>query len=202
MRPKEINKQVKLQIIKAAMLCFSKNGYKKTSINDIAVEAKVSKALVFHYFNNKKALYLFIYEYCTEIIQDEINTKINSSETDFFKKIIMIQNIKLDIMTRYPGVFKFLNSFNSEDDKEIEQKILAAKQKNAIQPFYSAFTNIDYSKFKEGFPKNLIIKNVLWSLNGLISELTAKEGYDLQSIKKEFDAYMSFLKEVFYKEEK
>lgn len=46
------------RILRAAELLFSRLGYDGASINDIAREAKVSKANVFHHFNSKNALYL------------------------------------------------------------------------------------------------------------------------------------------------
>ena len=38
-------------IVNAALTCFGINGYKKTSISDIAAAAGISKALIFHYFH-------------------------------------------------------------------------------------------------------------------------------------------------------
>lgn len=46
------------RILRAAELLFSRLGYDGASINDIAREAKVSKANVFHHFSSKNALYL------------------------------------------------------------------------------------------------------------------------------------------------
>ena len=48
----------KLKIMIASAECFSQNGYKKTSISDIAIKAKVAKALIFYHFDNKKNLFL------------------------------------------------------------------------------------------------------------------------------------------------
>lgn len=41
-------------IIDAALKAFGINGYKKTSVSDIAAEAGISKAMVFHYFGTKR----------------------------------------------------------------------------------------------------------------------------------------------------
>jgi AcrR family transcriptional regulator len=47
------------KIVDAALASFGANGYKKTSIRDIAAEAGISKAMIFHYFGTKKQLYLY-----------------------------------------------------------------------------------------------------------------------------------------------
>lgn len=193
--------QVKLQIIKAAMFCFSKNGYRKASVNDIAVKAKVSKALIFHYFLSKKELYMFTYEHCAKLIKDEINARIDPSETDFFEKYKAIQNAKLDTITRYSDLFGFLHSANTESDKEVSDDLFILKNNYAHKQFYNSFTNIDYSKFRDGLPADKIIKIVMWTTEGLINELTAIENYDLQYVEKEFNSNLEFLKKLFYKGE-
>lgn len=53
----DISGEKREQIIRAAMKNFSKNGYRKTVMDEIVADAGVSKGLVFHYFGSKKALY-------------------------------------------------------------------------------------------------------------------------------------------------
>ena len=48
------------RILNAAMEEFARNGYKNTSTNKIVKQAGISKGLLFHYFSNKKELYLMI----------------------------------------------------------------------------------------------------------------------------------------------
>ena len=54
-------------IINAGYRVFSQNSYKKSPMNDIAEAAGISKALLFHYFHNKKELYLFLWEQCARL---------------------------------------------------------------------------------------------------------------------------------------
>jgi len=48
---------VKEKIIKSARVLFSEKGYHGTSVQDIARNAGVNKAMLFYYFNSKKNLY-------------------------------------------------------------------------------------------------------------------------------------------------
>lgn len=41
-------------VLNAAFSCFGRDGYKKTAMSEIASEAGVSKAALFHYFGTKK----------------------------------------------------------------------------------------------------------------------------------------------------
>ncbi len=54
----EIRKKRKEQILKVALPLFAKKGYHQTSISDIAKGAKISKGLIYNYFENKEDILL------------------------------------------------------------------------------------------------------------------------------------------------
>lgn len=54
-------------IINAGYRVFSRNSYKNSPMSEIADAAGISKPLLFHYFRNKKELYLFLWNRCAEI---------------------------------------------------------------------------------------------------------------------------------------
>lgn len=58
-KPKEIRKK---EIIDAAFRCFSQKGIVKTSVDDIAAEAELTKGGVYWYFKDKKELYISMVE--------------------------------------------------------------------------------------------------------------------------------------------
>ena len=55
------------KIINAGYRVFSQNSYKKSPVSEIAAEAGISKSLLFHYFKNKKELYLFLWDTCAKV---------------------------------------------------------------------------------------------------------------------------------------
>jgi len=57
------------QILNAAINEFAQKDYKNASTNEIVKKAGISKGLIFHYFKNKKQLYIFLYDYLIEIIE-------------------------------------------------------------------------------------------------------------------------------------
>lgn len=61
----DIREERKQQILDAALVVFSKNGYYKASISQIAKEAQISKGLLYNYFHNKEEL-------LTEVMSDGI----------------------------------------------------------------------------------------------------------------------------------
>ena len=56
-----INKEKQVRIINACLAEFAANGYDKASTNSIVMKANIS-GILFHYFSNKKRLYIFLYE--------------------------------------------------------------------------------------------------------------------------------------------
>lgn len=50
------------RILNAGYFVFSQNSYKKSSMNEIATQAQISKSLLFFYFRNKQELYLFLWD--------------------------------------------------------------------------------------------------------------------------------------------
>ena len=61
------------KILNAGYRVFSTNSYKKSPVREIAEAAGISKSLLFHYFRNKRELYLFLWETCARITLDQLH---------------------------------------------------------------------------------------------------------------------------------
>ncbi|WML34241.1 TetR/AcrR family transcriptional regulator [Clostridium sp. OS1-26] len=188
-------------IIDAALKCFGTNGYKKTSVNDIASAAGISKAMVFHYFGTKKALYFYLIELCGNIIMKEVEEKFDYTVTDFFERIKLSSNIELAVMKRHPAIPSFLTSAYFETDEEVKkdkESILAKGEgfRNKI-----AFDGIDYSRFKESVDPKLVMKMLIWLTDGYINQVSDKTEVDYEAFLKEFEECLDLLRNNFYKEE-
>jgi len=53
-------------LLEAAQKLFSRHGYRRTSVDDIAQEAGVAKGTVYVYFNDKEALFKAVVDYFAE----------------------------------------------------------------------------------------------------------------------------------------
>lgn len=60
-RTKEHAAETRTHIIEQATVLFEKNGYKATTLDDIARAAGVTKGAIFHHFENKKSLFTHIW---------------------------------------------------------------------------------------------------------------------------------------------
>lgn len=61
------------RILDAAYQVFSKSSYKGASMSEIASNAGISKALLFHYFANKKELYLYLWNNALELTRKAVS---------------------------------------------------------------------------------------------------------------------------------
>ncbi len=188
------------RIVDAALKSFGTNGYKKTSVSDIAKAADISKAMVFHYFGTKKDLYLYLIRMCTDIIINEINNGFDSTVTDFFERIKQSSELKASVMKRHTDIPAFLISAYFESEPEVKSEITSLL---AIGDDYRdkiAFDGMDTSKFKEGIDPKLVLKMLIWMAEGYSSQLSAS-ALDLDVMLKEFFECMDLLRNNFYKEE-
>lgn len=190
-------------IIDAALSTFGTNGYKKTSVSDIAAAAGISKAMVFHYFGTKKALYLYLIKLCGQTFMDEVNEKFDSSVTDFFDRIMLASDIEISVMKMHPAIPLFINSVYFESDAEVKNDIQAIFADKEGEKFRSkiAFDGMDASKFKDGIDPKLVMKMLLWITYGYINMSPDKTVMDLDALYKDFKECIHLLKSNFYKEE-
>ena len=86
-------------IINVAIEEFVKNGYDKTSTDTITSRAGISKGLLFHYFKSKKNLYLYLVNYCIDLLSEKVVSAIKELKSDdFFERVKEIYFLKLNII--------------------------------------------------------------------------------------------------------
>jgi AcrR family transcriptional regulator len=189
-------------VIDAALKCFGTNGYKKTSVSDIAAAAGISKALVFHYFGTKKALYLYLIDLSAHIIMKELDEKFDHAVTDFFDRIRLATSIEISVMKKHPAMLSFLDGAYFEKDDEVKEDIKTILENGEGEGMRNkiAFEGTDTSKFKDGVDPKLVMKILTLLAEGYLSKMP-KEAIDIDALCEEFDQYIDLLKRNFYKEE-
>lgn len=72
--------EVRNQIVVAATEHFSRYGYEKTTVSDLAKTIGFSKAYIYKFFESKQAIGEMICANCLREIEDEVNTAIQKAE--------------------------------------------------------------------------------------------------------------------------
>jgi TetR/AcrR family transcriptional regulator len=193
------------RIINAAIKEFAQKGYINASTNEIVKSAEISKGLLFHYFRNKKQLFLFLFDYCIELITNEFYKVIDLTDPDLFARITKASMIKMELLNQYPGLFKFVEIAYLEDANEVKEELAARIKQLTDINFRKIYHGIDLSKFKDGIDIQKAIKTITWTLEGLSAEVmqqakrTLGKQIDYDKVFQEAEGYVNLLKTCFYK---
>lgn len=193
------------RIVNAAIKEFAQKGYDVASTNQIVKEAGISKGLLFHYFQNKKQLYFFLFDYCYEIIVEEFYKKIDLTETDFFKRIREAVMIKMELLTNYPDIFKFMEEAFLEDSTEIKLEFEKKKKELTDINIGKVFEGIDLSKFRDDVDIKIVLKIITFTFEKMSDEalykakLSPAHRFDYEKIRLEAEEYFEVLTKCFYK---
>lgn len=187
-------------IINAGFKGFHKYGYKKASMSEVAAEAGISKSLVFHYFKNKKAYYLYLFDYALKITMQTAKEEINPSEKDFFKIFIESARIKSRLLKEYPYLSRFMMSAYYEECEEVANDLKKKIEDMTSNSINSILMRIDKNKFKNDVNIEQLIKIVLWAGEGYMKEKYHDKQLDIVEIELGYNEILEFFRKVTYKE--
>ncbi|SHF69506.1 TetR/AcrR family transcriptional regulator [Dysgonomonas macrotermitis] len=138
---------VKEKILKEAQDLFIRNGYRGTSVRDIAKASGTNVAMVNYYFRSKYNLFEIIFEEAMDVLTSRILETINS-DLPFFELIETWIHTYYEILFEYPQIAAFILNEVSLNPEALTQRI---KNKN---PF-SSFSKIE-ARIHEEVKKGVI----------------------------------------------
>ena len=189
----------------SAMLEFGEGSFKKTSADAIAKRAGVSKGLLFHYFKDKRELYLYLFQYAIDECMDIFNRHILKAsylgETDFFRTLEVGQQVKMDMMRRHPGLFRFVMRAYYEGDNVLTPR-LRKKLNDVLRESTDSFlSRMDLYKFKDGVDPKSLVRLLTLAAEGMLSETKACTPEEIDKLFQEYKKYADMLRQNLYKEE-
>ena len=110
-------------ILNAGYRVFSQNSYKNSPMSEIADAAGISKSLLFHYFHNKKELYLYLWENCAETTIEFLTRYGCYKQQELFESMERGMRAKMEIIRLYPDMGNFVLKAFYEKDPEISAAI-------------------------------------------------------------------------------
>ncbi|HLT56032.1 MAG TPA: TetR/AcrR family transcriptional regulator [Bacillota bacterium] len=200
----KLKEEKKELIIHAAMNEFIRNGFENASTNEIVKNANISKGSLFNYFNSKKDLYIYLFDYGIGVIET-FYQMIDLQETDVFKRIENIGVQKMYIQKKYPLVFDFLASTNKEDSPEVKDLIKDKRESVYKRGLEIMYQNIDYSKFRDDIDIEKAMEILNWTMFGFSDKAIEQIDTFADSEKlgerfiQEWKQYAKILKYSFYK---
>lgn len=191
-------------ILNAALKEFATKGFNEASTNVIAKESGISKGLMFHYINSKKELFLFLYDYCTEMLEKEYLKLMNFNERDIFERLRQSYLLQLELLQKHPWIFEFNKISAVTEDAEINMEL--GERRKGKQPicFEKLYDFVDESKFREGLDVKRCKQMILWINIGLTNQIledirnSDNKELNYDKIIAQLDNYFNELRKVFY----
>jgi AcrR family transcriptional regulator len=198
----------KKRILNACIKEFAINNYDKASTNNIVANAEISKGILFHYFGNKKNLYLYVFEYAVTFLLQKMQQKLPNPSTDIFEMIIQYGNIKLEVSIEEPYLYSIIYDSYFNAPKILKNAITKKYQHLYENQYEKIFNTVDKSKFKNDVDPIKAIKLIIYFLEGyynsyinIMKEKSLEEVIDIvKKAEKESIEYFEFLKKLLYKE--
>ncbi|MCY1722247.1 TetR/AcrR family transcriptional regulator [Prolixibacteraceae bacterium Z1-6] len=147
------NNKTKLQIVEAAGTTFSRFGFKKTTMDDIAFTAGKGKSSIYYYFKNKEEVFEAVTEHEAEILKEEINKALARTEkaTDKLRTYIYLRmnrftakgNLYAAINDNFLATFSFIEKIRN-NHREYELKIISSILNQGIEENEFKPINVDF----------------------------------------------------------
>lgn len=194
-----LSEEKQTTIRNAALACFAKHGYEKTSIHDIAVAAGISKASIFQYFGTKQALYEYLFHYCSSQMKQAYDRSALDANMDFFDRVWAASMMKVENLKQSPYVAAFITSVATERASDLKGVLAPAMEEDKRYTETLVLHEEDCVKFKRPGDAKLVFQMLMLLGEGMLSRF--ENGIDYDGMMKELESILRMLKYNFYKEE-
>lgn len=198
----ELDSRRRDAILNAALKEFSSQGYDNASTNVIAKEARISKALMFHYVSSKQELFLIVYDYFANLMEKEYFELMNYDEKDIFDRLRQSYILQIRLLEKYPWITEFEKLTHTTNSNEVNKELENRVQHSNCYP--NLFAQIDEVKFRKGLDIEKCKQFILWAnigfTNQLLDELRTTDitTVNSQIIIEKLDGYFDEFRKVFY----
>lgn len=188
-------------ILNAGYHVFSQNTYKNSPMSQIADAAGISKSLLFHYFHNKKELYLFLWDKCAQITIEYLTRYHCYEQKDLFESMFRGMQAKMEIIRRYPDMGAFTLKAFYEKDPDISEAIQESCHKYFSFKASHTLMNLDPKQFIPGLDIEMMYKDMYWASCGYLWESTQQGNLDVTKMEQDFSRLICFWKNIYLRKE-
>lgn len=201
-RFENLPEEKKKRILDACIEEFALNGYDKASTNSIVKKADISKGILFHYFGNKKNLFLYVFDYCVNHMTEKYYSAKEKEPRDIFERIMWVSILKIRIIQEEPLKYRLVLLAISNMPEALKQELTEKYNTNYVKHMPQFFGDIDTSKFRKEIDPQKAIELIMMCTDGISNKYLQKyksrpvdEVFDdLEKVMKEYNEYMEILK--------
>ena len=188
-------------LITAAISEFATAGYLAASTNHIVEAAGVSKGLLFHYFGDKKGLYIEAVQTCIAEVMRRFDERLGPTSPDLFERLSQYTLAKWSLIEKDPTTFAFLQEAMTDPPAELRDALLASTAEITVSTYQRLFQGIDTTAFRPGVTVEQAMLLLSWTFDGLGKQYTTilrQQPLDLESVRSvmfaEVDTYVALVR--------
>ena len=104
----KLPEEKKIKIINAGLELFSQYGYDQTPTDLIIKKAQISKGALFLYFENKENFFIYLFDYASKKLINEVNPNPPQINMDIFDYLPYVTKQKIDLLSKCPYLMNFV----------------------------------------------------------------------------------------------
>ena len=112
------------EIIRAAAKRFSRHGFGKTTLEEIARDVRIGKPTIYHYFKSKDELYYSSITFQSSQFIEDIKAIFNNQDLPVGARLLEYFAFKESVHQRYSLLYNLMLSLFKDDSMEKEKQIL------------------------------------------------------------------------------
>ena len=115
----------KNRIIEAGIHEFAGKGYGGASINTMVSRLGISKGSIFQYFNNKKGLFSYVFDYAVGLVKRTlIQVKEDTEDEEFFERIRKSLLAGIEFIQKHPHIYRIYLNLQLGGDNPIRSEFI------------------------------------------------------------------------------
>ncbi len=193
--------QKRQAIVNAGYRVFSRNTYKNSPMSEIAAEAGISKSLLFHYFRNKKELYLYLWDECAKMTIQVLTEYGCYGQEELFVSMERGMRAKMALIRQYPDMARFTIRAFYEKDPEICAAIQESYHRYFNLKADQTRLNLDPEQFVPGLDIPMMYREMYWASEGYLWEMVQRGDVDMARMEKDFTRLIAFWKSLYLRKE-
>ena len=167
-------------------------------MQEIADCAGISKSLLFHYFHNKKELYLFLWERAADITLEYLTAYGCYEPGDLFDMMERGMRAKIHVMQIYPDMTAFAIKAFYETHADIREGIQKSYQEHFERKARHALAQVNPDDFIPGLDLAMMYREMYLTSEGYLWEIQQRGGYfDAEMLEKDFGKMLIFWKKIY-----
>ena len=170
-------------------------------MSEIADAAGISKSLLFHYFHNKKELYLFLWEKCAQITMNYLKKYGCYEQKDLFDIMYRGLQAKVHLMKQYPSLSAFAVKAYYEKDPAVCQDVQKSLKQHAAYKTNATLLKLNPEQFVPGLDLQMMYQDMYWASVGYIWEKLQQDELDVDQMEQDFIRMIDFWKKIYLRKE-